>query len=242
MSDEEYTTATHLVFPYAGIYVRHLGSDEAVAEASQVLFFNVTESYRVSHPVSGGDSSLTMVVDENVLRELAPKRLLRKDSRPKFNVHRLRLDAPAQQLVARLHVDDVGIRDTTVGEELALELVRHALAAKQADPSKAGRSRRRLVDSIKLLIASDLSHRWSLAEIGALVGASPVYLTQTFRAIEGSPLCRYQLNLRLAAALNRIRECDDLTQLALDSGFSSHSHFSAAFRARYGRSPSEFRK
>ena len=29
-----------LVFPYRGVYVRHLGSDQAVAEANQVLFFN----------------------------------------------------------------------------------------------------------------------------------------------------------------------------------------------------------
>src|SRR5262249_37430247 len=38
-SDEEFTNATHLVFPYRGIYVRHLGTEEAVAEANQVLFF-----------------------------------------------------------------------------------------------------------------------------------------------------------------------------------------------------------
>ena len=30
--------------------------------------------------------------------------------------------------------------------------------------------------------------------------------------------------------------------LSLDLGFSSHSHFSAAFREVYGRSPSEFRQ
>ena len=32
------------------------------------------------------------------------------------------------------------------------------------------------------------------------------------------------------------------TNLGLDLGFSSHSHFSAAFRQAYGRSPSEFRQ
>jgi len=30
--------------------------------------------------------------------------------------------------------------------------------------------------------------------------------------------------------------------LGLDLGFSSHSHFSAAFRQIYGRSPSEFKQ
>jgi AraC-like DNA-binding protein len=34
---------------------------------------------------------------------------------------------------------------------------------------------------------------------------------------------------------------DDLTSLALDLGFSSHSHFTDAFRREFGRTPSEVR-
>ena len=51
-SAEECARATQLVFPYRGVYVRHVGRDEAVAEASQVMFFNAGEGYRVSHPVA----------------------------------------------------------------------------------------------------------------------------------------------------------------------------------------------
>ncbi len=36
-STEECTATTQLVFPYRGVYVRHLGHDQAVAEANQVL-------------------------------------------------------------------------------------------------------------------------------------------------------------------------------------------------------------
>jgi len=60
--------------------------------------------------------------------------------------------------------------------------------------------------------------------------------------VEGVPLYRYQLRLRLARALDLIAQYDDLSALGLDLGFSSHSHFSAAFRAVYGRTPSEFRR
>ena len=35
---------------------------------------------------------------------------------------------------------------------------------------------------------------------------------------------------------------DDMSALALDLGFSSHSHFTAAFKQAYGRSPSEFKQ
>src|SRR4051812_37790750 len=43
-SAEECAAATHLVFPYRGVFVRHLGSDDAVGEANQVVFFNPDEA------------------------------------------------------------------------------------------------------------------------------------------------------------------------------------------------------
>jgi hypothetical protein len=30
-----------------------------------VLFFNAHEGYRVSHPIAGGDGSLTLVIEES---------------------------------------------------------------------------------------------------------------------------------------------------------------------------------
>jgi len=67
-------------------------------------------------------------------------------------------------------------------------------------------------------------------------------LTQVFQQTEGIPLYRYQLRLRLARALDLIPRYDDLSTLAADLGFSSHSHFTAAFRQAYGRSPTAFKQ
>src|SRR6202162_5375613 len=75
-SAEECTTTTQLVFPYRGVYVRHAGHDQAVAEANQVLFFNAFEGYRISHPVAGGDASLTLVISAAMLDELGPAAFL----------------------------------------------------------------------------------------------------------------------------------------------------------------------
>src|SRR6266581_3557997 len=88
-SAEEWTAATELVFPYRGVYVRHVGNDQAVAEANQVLFFNAGEGYRVSHPVPGGDASLTLVINEPLLRELAPRAFLRDSATLAFRQQRL---------------------------------------------------------------------------------------------------------------------------------------------------------
>src|SRR5882672_9127337 len=99
---EECATATQLVFPYRGAYVRHLGHDQAVADANQVLLFNAAEGYRVSHPVRGGDASLTLVISEPQLHELAPPTFLREGATLAFRQQRLRIDARAQALVALL--------------------------------------------------------------------------------------------------------------------------------------------
>ena len=98
------------------------------------------------------------------------------------------------------------------------------------------------MDRAKLVLSSDLARRWTLAEIAADVGVSPVYLTQVFQQFEGLPLYRYQLHLRLARALDLLGDYDDLTRLALDLGFSSHSHFSAAFKQAYGQTPLGFQR
>src|ERR1700730_4560048 len=122
---------TQLVFPYRGVYVRHLGNDQAVAEANQVLFFNATEGYRVSHPVPGGDASLTLDINEPLLRELAPRAFLRDSSILAFRQHRLRIDVRAQALVALLrHSLRQNIAEPLEAESLALTLVRRALGAR----------------------------------------------------------------------------------------------------------------
>lgn len=242
-SPEECTRTTQLVFPYRGVFVRHVGEAQAVAEANQVLFFNAQEGYRVSHPVPGGDASFTLVIHESLLHELAPRELLRAGPALAFRQQRLRIDARTQALVALLrHSLRQKIAEPLEAESLALTLAHRALGPRTARQPGATFGRQRLVDRVKLALASHLARRWTLAEIAEEIHGSPVYLTQVFQQVEGLSLYRYQLRLRLARALDLLAEYDDLTSLGLDLGFSSHSHFSAAFRQVYGRSPSEFKR
>lgn len=207
-----------------------------------MLFFNAKEGYRVSHPVPGGDASMTLVLDESQLTEMAPRSLLRDGPLLAFRQQRLRIDARTQVLVALLrHSLRQQVAEPLEAETLALTLVQRSLGPRTTREAGATYGRQRLVDRVKVVLASDLMRRWTLAEIAAEVHGSPVYLTQVFQQVEGLPLYRYQLRLRLARALDLLGEYQDLTSLAFDLGFSSHSHFSAAFRQLYGRSPSEFK-
>lgn len=242
LSPEECTTTTQLIFPYRGVYVRHVGHDQTVAEANQVLFFNAYEGYRVSHPVVGGDGSLTLVIEESQLHELAPLDMLHRSSGITFRQRRLRIDARTQALVALLrHSLHQKVAEPLEAEVLALTLVRRTLGPRSSHAPGATAGRQKLVDRAKIVLSSDLMRRWTLAEIACQLRVSPVYLTQVFQQLEGLPLYHYQLRLRLARALHLLARYDNLTTLALDLGFSSHSHFSAAFRRLYGYSPSKFK-
>src|SRR5262249_12732960 len=242
-SAEECTGATYLVFPYNGLYVRHVGREDVVAEPNQVVFFNQGESYRISHPVAGGDACLSLVIDEALLRELAPKEQLCDGGPLAFRRQRLRIDPRAQVLAALLrHSLTREAIETLEAETLLLTLVRRALGERTSHAAGASSGRQKLVDRAKIVLAADQGRRWTLAEIAAAVGVSPVYLTQVFQQVEGMPLYRYHLRLRLTRALDLLGQYDDLTTLGLDLGFSSHSHFTAAFRQTYGRTPAEFQR
>jgi AraC-like DNA-binding protein len=242
-SAEECVSATYLVFPYRGVYVRNVGRTETVGEANQVVFFNEDEPYQVSHPVEGGDSSLSIWISAAALLELTPDEYLHGKSRATFNQSRLRIDTRSQALLAFLrHSLGRGIIETLEAETLTLAMVRRALGKGSSRAAAGSVGRQKLVDRAKLVLSSDPERRWTLADIGGAVGVSPVYLTQMFQQVEGLPLYRYHLQLRLARALDLLGDNSDLTGLALDLGFSSYSHFSTAFKQAYGQTPSGFQR
>jgi AraC family transcriptional regulator len=243
-SDEGYASRTWLVFPYRGVYVCRVGAKEVVADANQLMILNKSEPYRVSHPTVTGHATLSVGVDAATLFTLAPVEY--RDTRGWLTLHRpaLRIDARTQLLAAQLRQRLIrGSIGSPEAETLALQLVRQALRRNAPhDPGPSPGRPGMIADQVKMLLSADPWRRWNLAEIADEVCVAPVYLTDIFRRAEGTPLYSYHLRLRLAFALTVLAECDDLTRLAIDLGFNSHSHFSAAFKKTFGQSPSEFKR
>jgi AraC-like DNA-binding protein len=105
----------------------------------------------------------------------------------------------------------------------------------------SARGNAKIVDRAKEFLHAHSGERVGLQRIASALGVSPVYLTQEFARREGVPLCRYQMRLRLIRSLIELPNCDDITGLALDLGFSSHSHFTAVFRNAFAITPSDYR-
>ena len=242
-SEVECATAPHLVFAYRGSFLRHVGNQDTVADANRMIIFNPGQEYQISHPVTGGDDCLSIMVDPAVLDELSGPGLLADRGNGVFCEQSLPIGPRSQALSTTL---THGLRtrqlDELAAEILALTLVRQSLGEASRRVVRSTYGRRKLAERAKLALMQDVARRWTLKEIAAEVGVSAIHLAQVFSQHEGIPLYRYHLHLRLARALDLLPDCTDLTGLALDLGFSSHSHFTYQFRRQYGASPSAFQR
>ena len=253
LSGEEQTDTPEIVFPRTGVFVKHTGAHQILADANQVLFFNANEVYRVSHPILGGDDCTSFVFSADVVAEAIGlyRRVIRLDpQRPYCRSHGLlRLQTIARHQRLRRRLDDPSATALEI-EELALQLLKDVLTDVEGEHTECRRQRadtlqlqRRWTENVKLLIAERPEAKFSLPEIARKVHCSAFHLSRIFRATVGSSIHQYQLRLRLALALDQLGDgSQSLTELALALGFSSHSHFTAAFQQAFGFSPSDFRR
>jgi AraC family transcriptional regulator len=236
-----YSPEFQVCLPYAGLFVWHVGGEDVVADANQVLFVTAGEPFRISGPAARRYGELILTPPLEVLAELAGTTEARLTAHPLFRRRSCRITPAVQELRAHLlHLSPE--RDSHLGaEELVLTLLRSTLQTERPR-YEPGATTRRMIHRTKEFMEANLSRRLRLTDVSRAVNASPAYLTDVFRRAEGVPLHRYVLQLRLARALVALPHVTDLTTLALDLGFSSHSHFAAAFRRAFGCTPSQFRE
>jgi len=99
-----------------------------------------------------------------------------------------------------------------------------------------------LVEAAKNTISTNLDRNVSLHELCAAIQCSPWQLCRAFRRATGQTLTNYRHALRMQIALERLQQRDtDLTELALELGYSSHSHFTYVFHRHLGITPSQVR-
>jgi AraC-like DNA-binding protein len=122
-------------------------------------------------------------------------------------------------------------------EEACMTLLDAALVAPAS--GDVSPTHRELADATRRLLSRCFTERTSLATIADTLGTSAFHLARVCRAT-GRTLHAYG-PVRIRTAIERLPETDDLASLAVDLGFSSHSHFTAAFKKLVGVAPSRAR-
>lgn len=232
------TPATHtdrrqVMFPLAGTFYWHVGASTSLCDPNQVMFVETDE-----------ESCDTVASPGEVTCLLATLRDEPRDAR-NDDAFRRRVARTSPALQARYAWFAAAVanrRDVepALWEEHALAIVGRATRDATSMPTPRSTAASELAARTKEILA-DRGRLLRLGELADRLEVSPAYLTDAFRRAEGIPVVRYQLQLRLMRALRELPHANDLTRLALELGFSSHSHFSTAFRAATGLTPSRYR-
>ena len=99
------------------------------------------------------------------------------------------------------------------------------------------------IDRVIDFLRENLHRPVKLGELADVACFSEFHFHRIFGAVSGETLNHFTNRLRLEKAARLLRYSEqNLTEIALECGFSSSATFSRAFRSGYETSPSEFRK
>ncbi len=253
---EEHSDTNNIVLMRHGAFCKHFGRRGVTADVNQAAFFSKGSTYRVSHPGDCGDRGTVFELSPRILNEIV------RELDPTIDEHPERpfpfVTGPCEtavfwrhrELVQRLENAEAEPLEPIWADMTALQLIADVLEAAFTRLGPPRRKRRQDTDSdhadrveaAKTFLASRLGERIMLDDVARAAHASPFHLARIFQQQTGVPVHRYLTRLRLRASLERLAGgAGDLTRLAFELGFSSHSHFTDAFRREFGRAPSEVR-
>jgi AraC family transcriptional regulator len=224
-----------IVLPYLGLFAYHVGKRNWLVDATRTLCISPGWEFYDEHPVPDvGHGAILITPAPDLVSEIC-------GARPaETNFHFLEASVPSTSVLQLL--THVLLRQPAFAKD-PLELDEQVVFALSSLGCARERQERasKTIQRAKEVLHAHSDDRMTLDCVAKKVGVSPGYLTQEFTRSEGLPLYQYQLRLRLSRALLELPHCQNITELGLDLGFSSHSHFTAVFRKAFGLTPSQFR-
>lgn len=237
------------VFPRTSVVIRHDDKPPFTTDTCTVTYYNEGQRYTREPVDPRGDRCEWFSVRPDALLEALtvydPAAVERPEHPFEFAYGP---SDPATYALQRIVVHHVQGESLDESDSLAIDeavvdildrLLRLAFRDRPGSPAAANgvaqRVRRFLVDRYR----DDVR----LEDVAIAGGCSVFHLCRVFRRETGTTVHRYRHQLRLRHSLELVAEPDsDLTNVAFHLGFSSHSHFTAAFRDAFDTTPSEFRR
>jgi AraC family transcriptional regulator len=241
--DVERQSRNAIVLPFSGVFSKHdAPGRHVVGTPSHAVFFAADAPYRIGYPGGIGDRAVALRFGE----ALAPEWL-----DPRGNGEALPSNAllPAKAMMLRNLLWtrlERAEADEFEAEALGLDLLNLSLkSVRNSSPTirpQARARRTRALERVKEAVALAPARKWNVAKLADIANLSPFHLCHVFREAVGTSIYDYVLHERLAQTLDAVLEGDDLTTVALDAGFTSHSHFTARFRGFFGCTPAALRR
>ncbi|HEX6088487.1 MAG TPA: helix-turn-helix transcriptional regulator [Thermoanaerobaculia bacterium] len=234
------TSAYLVVFPRNSTIIEHAGGARFVGSPALAPLYNRGQEYRRRRLSPEGDFCDWFAIAPGALRELVSsddERPLRAPFAPVAPRDYLRQRAVVEHLFS-------GGNDALFVEETMTRVFRHMLVEDRQSclSTPSGQAGLPVLHAAELLSRTFRSN-WSLTRIARAVGTSPFHLARTFKRATGVTLHQHRLALRLHASLELLRDTsDEISGIALDLGFTDHSHFTVSFRRRFGLTPSAYRQ
>lgn len=244
-----------MVFARSGVAITREGKDEVLADSSRVMFYNAGERYTRRVLTSEGEHSEYFGVSANLLadtvRPFDPAAAARSESilpigdGPVSPALFIRQRAIVRHLLLTATPDHAWVMEQTIS--VLSEAVGAAYAARAAR-RQDGRSdtimaHARVAEHAREFMAARYAQRITLAELASAVHASEFHLCRIFKRQTGLSIHKHLTRLRLLQSLDRVADGhDSLAAIANDVGFSSHAHFTHAFRRELGITPSDARR
>ncbi|MCF7221439.1 AraC family transcriptional regulator [Marilutibacter chinensis] len=138
--------------------------------------------------------------------------------------------------------DLAGMLRDSMAQVIGLHLLREYSAGTAREASTGPRLSRAKQRRLEDYILAHLDQHLTLGELARLAGVGTHRLIEAFRHAFGMTPLQYIIAQRLQLACSLLESTrQDITSIALATGFSSHSHLSSAFKRRFGITPREFR-
>lgn len=232
-----------VVFPRTSVWIEQEGRPPFVADPHVMVLYNLGQPFTRRALAADGDRADWYSVGPElaalIARDLDPGRDPQQPFAAGYVSVPPALFYQQRRVLSRILT---GEADPFFVEQEVIGLVGMAMERGGAGGPGVRGNVREVVEATRAEICRDPTRSFTVRELALRVGVSPFHLCRLFRRGTGITLHTYLVDLRLRRSLEWLSDVTtDLSRVALEAGFSSHSHYSAAFRRRMGITPSRAR-